>query len=72
MPMDESPVLDATEPTSQSTTTDKIRLVVRTPVQDCKHEQIMSPRPNRYKCDECGLEYRLVRKSVLRRRTMLR
>ena len=50
----------------------KIRLVTKTAQEQCKHETPTELRKNRFKCEACGYEYRMVKQSVLKRGLYLR
>ena len=50
----------------------KIRLVTKTARDRCQHESSTEFRKNRFKCEACGYEYRMVKQSVLKRGLYLR
>lgn len=62
---------DTSRPTSEIPEP-RVKLVLRVPKQDCAHEKAVEQHKNRFYCMECGHEYRMVRQSALRRKTMLK
>ena len=65
-------VADSTIPSTIPRPAQRVKLVTRTAIKECSHEKAVEQRKNRFFCMECGFEYRLIRESALRRRTMLR
>jgi len=57
------------DPDEQS---EQIKLVTKTAREQCKHETPTMLRKNRFRCEACGYEYRMVKQSVLKRGLYLR
>lgn len=57
------------DPDEQS---EQIKLVTKTARDQCKHETPTILRKNRFRCEACGYEYRMVKQSVLKRGLYLR
>lgn len=49
-----------------------IKLVTKTAREECKHEDQEVLRPNRFHCNTCDYEWRMIKSSVLKRGLYLR